>query len=440
MGSPVRRGGLRDGQADVVGGLSLGGEQGQDQGQDVVPWGREDGLHEGPLAGLRVIDAGTMIAGPFAATLLGDYGADVIKIEKPKLGDPMRDWAPMKDGLSLWWKVTARNKRLITLDLSKPRGREVFLALAALADVVVENFRPGTLERWGLGFDTLKAQNPGLVLVRVSGYGQTGPYSQRPGYGTVADAFSGIPAFTGFPDRPPTLPAFPLADTLAGSFGVIGALAALHENKNSGKGDVVDVSLFEPLFRLVESQAIAYDQLGLVKSRVGNRLEEDSPRNAYPTSDGEWIALSASSHRTFERLAQAIGKPELPGDPRFASNPYRIANADALDAIVGDWILGRRADEVLRIFNEHDVVVGRIYDIEDIFDDPHYASRGAIAEVEDGDFGTVRMPGVVPSFERSTCRLRRSGGALGEDNDFVYRRILGFADDELDRLRAEDAI
>jgi crotonobetainyl-CoA:carnitine CoA-transferase CaiB-like acyl-CoA transferase len=403
-----------------------------------VVWG--SGEYPGPLSGLRVIDAGTMIAGPFAATLLGDYGADVIKIEKPNVGDPMRHWTPIKDGRSLWWKVTARNKRLITLDLSKPSGREVFLSLAALADVIVENFRPGTLERWGLGFDVLSKLNPGLILVRVSGFGQTGPYRERPGYGTVADAFSGIPAFTGFPDRPPTLPAFPLADTLAGSFGVIGALAALHERKSSGKGEEVDVSLVEPLFRLAESQVIAYDQLGLVKKRVGNRLEEDSPRNAYPTSDDEWIALSASSDRTFERLAAAIGNPELPLDPRFATNPDRIANADELDAIVGDWIAVRTAEEVLRVFNEFDVVVGRIYDIEDIFQDPHFAARGAIAEVEDEHFGTVRMPGVVPRFVRNPCEVRRSGGSPGEDNDFVYRRLLGLTDDEVERLRAEDAI
>ena len=403
-------------------------------------WAEVDGAHPGPLAGLRVIDAGTMIAGPFAATLLGDYGASVIKIEKPRVGDPMRQWTPMKEGLSLWWKVTARNKRLVTLDLASEAGRRLFLELAECADVVVENFRPGTFERWGLGYDVLSERNPGLVLLRVSGYGQTGPYRERPGYGTAADALSGIPSFTGFPDGPPVLPAFPLADTLAGSFGVIGALSALRERQSSGRGDEVDVSLYEPLFRLAESQVIAFDQLGLVKQRRGNRLEEDSPRNAYSTADGEWIAISASSDRTFERLARAIGRPELANDEKFATNPTRIAHADELDGVVGSWIGERSADEVLRIFDAHDVVAARVYDITDIFRDQHYAAREDVVEVPDGDFGTVRMPTVVPRFLRNACSVRRSGGALGEDNDAVFRGILGLSEADVEQLAAEGVI
>ena len=404
------------------------------------PWGAATGAQNGPLSGLRVIDAGTMIAGPFAATLMADYGADVIKIEKPVSGDPMREWAPMKEGKSLWWKVNARNKRLMTLNLSTDGGKRLFLELARHADVIVENFRPGTLERWGLGYDVLATGNPGLILVRVSGFGQTGPYRERPGYGTVADAYSGIPSFTGFPDGPPTLPAFPLADTLAGCFGVMGALSALHDRRSSGRGDVVDVSLFEPLFRLAESPVIAFDQLGLVKKRVGNRLEEDSPRNAYPTNDDEWIAISASSDRTFARLAQAIGSLQLSNDPRFVSNPTRIANADELDAIVGGWIARRSAEEVLSTFVEHDVVAGRVYDIGDIFADAHYEARNDIVEVPDIDFGSVRMPGVVPKFVRNECRVRHSGGGLGADNDVVLREILRLSEQDIDQLRTEGAI
>jgi crotonobetainyl-CoA:carnitine CoA-transferase CaiB-like acyl-CoA transferase len=381
-----------------------------------------------------------MIAGPFAATLLADYGADVIKIEKPKTGDPMRQWTPMKDGQSLWWKVTARNKRLITLNLSKPRARSVFLDLVAMADVVIENFRPGTLERWDLGYDILSGVNPSLVVVRISGYGQTGPYRKRPGYGTIADAFSGIPSFTGFPDNPPTLSAFPLADTLAGSFGVIGALAALQESKRSGRGDEVDVSLFEPLFRLAESQVIAYDQLGHVKQRMGNRLEEDSARNTFRTSDGEWLAVSASSDRTYERLVCAIGRPELVADPRFATNPNRIKHADDLDAILANWFAGRTVNEALEVLSDHDVVAGKIYDIKDIFEDAHYAARGVIATVEDSDFGALRMPGVVPRFAGNRCAIHRAGGPPGADNDFVYRKVLALPDEELELLRADDAI
>jgi crotonobetainyl-CoA:carnitine CoA-transferase CaiB-like acyl-CoA transferase len=305
---------------------------------------------------------------------------------------------------------------------------------------VVENFRPGTFERWGLGYDVLSALNPALILVRVSGYGQTGPYRERPGYGTAADAMSGIPSFTGFPDGPPVLPAFPLADTVAGCFGVIGALSALYHRNASGRGEEIDVSLYEPLFRLAESQAIAFAELGLVKQRRGNRLEEDSPRNTYGTTDGRWIALSASSDRTFERLARAAGRPELAADPKFATNPGRIEHAEELDRIVGSWIAERSTDEVLRIFAEHDVVAAPVYDITDIFADPHYAARGNIVPVPDADFGTVRMPGVVPRFLQSDCSVRRSGGALGEDNDVVFQRILGLTDRDLKRLESEAVI
>ncbi len=419
-------------------GVAGGGVEGVEGA--ATAWGGSPETHRGPLSGLKVVDAGTMIAGPFATTLLADYGADVIKIEKPGVGDSMREWAPMKADLSLWWKTTARNKRLITLDLRTTTGREIFLDLARQADVIVENFRPGTFERWGIGYDVLRDLNPGLVLVRVSGYGQTGPYRERPGYGTVADAISGIPAFTGFPDGPPTLPAFPLADCLAGCFGVMGALAALRERERSGLGDEIDVSLYEPLFRLAETQVIAFDQLGLKKQRVGNRLEEDSPRNTYPTSDGEWIALSASSDRTFERLLNAIDRPDLATDPRFLTNPHRIANADALDAIVGAWIAERPAEEVLGVFEAHDVVVGRVYDIEDIFEDPQYAARGNIVDVEDDDFGTVRMPGVVPRFRRHGFSIRHSGRALGHDNDVVFEQILGLPAADIRKLESEGVI
>jgi succinyl-CoA--D-citramalate CoA-transferase len=396
--------------------------------------------HPGPLSGLRVLDIGTMIAGPFAATLLADYGADVIKIEKPGVGDPMREWTPIKDGRSLWWKVAARNKRLITLDLAKPEGKSIFLAMSSVADLVVENFRPGTLERWGIGPAVLWEDNPGLVIVRVSGYGQTGPYRERPGYGTAADALSGIPSFTGFPDRPPTLPAFPLADTLAGTFGALGAMAALYERRTSGRGDEVDVSLFEPLFRLAESQVVAYDQLGLVKQRAGNRLEEDSPRNAYGTSDGRWIALSASSDRTFARLASAIGRADLVQDPRFTANATRVANADELDSIISEWIEKRTAAEVLDSFDRGDVVASPVYDIRDIFDDPHYAARGAIATVPDEEFGALKMPAVVPRFVRRPGEVRWAGRAEGQDTDAVLREIVGLSDNELDRLRANVVI
>lgn len=394
------------------------------------------------LNGLRVIDAGTMVAGPFSGTLLADYGADVIKIEKPEQGDPIRAWAPVKDGRSLWWKVTGRNKRLVTLNLANPRGRELFLQLVSEADAVVENYRPGTFAGWGLSYAELAAVNPRIVLVHVSGFGQTGPYSERPGYGTVAEGISGIPSFTGFPDKPPTLSAFPLADCLAAVFATVGLLAAIYERDvaGTGVGQEIDVSLYEPVFRLAESQVIGYDQLGLIKQRRGNRFEEDSPRNAYETADQEWIAISASSDRTFGRLAAAVGHPELAEDPRFIDNASRIANDAELDEIVAGWIRARAADEVLKAFEDADVVAGRIYTVKDIFEDPHYKARNDIVEVPDPDFGSVKMPAVVPKFSRTDYGVRWPGGRLGEHNREVFTDLLHMSEEDLAAARADNAI
>jgi crotonobetainyl-CoA:carnitine CoA-transferase CaiB-like acyl-CoA transferase len=394
------------------------------------------------LNGLRVIDAGTMVAGPFSGTLLADYGADVIKIEKPGQGDPIREWSPIKDGVSLWWKVTARNKRLVTLDLAKPHGRDMFLRLVGEADAVIENYRPGTFARWGLSYEELAAINPRIIVLHVSGYGQTGPYAQRPGYGTIAEGISGVPSFTGFPDKPPTLSAFPLADCLAAVFGTVGLLAAIYERDvvGTGLGQEIDVSLYEPVFRLAESQVIGYDQLGIIKERRGNRLEEDSPRNAYETSDGEWITISASSDRTFGRLAVAIERPELATDPRFVDNASRIANDGELDDIVAAWIRVRPAGDVLKTFEEADVIAGRIYTVKDIFEDPHYQARQDIVDVPDPDFGVVKMPGIFPKFSRGECEVRWPGGRIGEHNSEVFTDLLGLSEDELAAAQAEGVI
>jgi len=383
----------------------------------------------GPLQGLRVIDAGTMIAGPLAATQLADFGADVIKIEMPGVGDSIRSWAPLKEGRSLWWKVIGRNKRLITLSLSSPEGQEIFRTLARTADIVIENYRPGTFERWGLGYADLARINPGLVLVRVSGFGQTGPYAKRGGYGTIAEAFSGIPSFTGFPDRPPTLPGFPMADSVASTFAAMAAMFALYNrDHDSGRGQEIDVSLYEPLFRLVESQVIGFDQLGIVKKRQGNRLAEDSPRNTFRTSDDRWIGISASSQRTFERLAKAMDMPELIDDPRFVDNASRCDNDVALDTLIAQWFEKRSASDVLALFERADVVAGPVLDIRDIFADPHYQARQNIVRVEDDDFGSVRMQGAVPRFNETPGEVRHAGRALGADNRDVYVGELGLTE------------
>jgi crotonobetainyl-CoA:carnitine CoA-transferase CaiB-like acyl-CoA transferase len=382
-----------------------------------------------------------MIAGPLAATHLADFGADVIKIEQPHIGDSMRHWAPMKESKSLWWKVIGRNKRLITLSLSHKEGQDIFRRLVKEADIVIENYRPGTFERWGLGYSNLAKINPKLVLVRVSGFGQTGPYAHRGGYGTIAECFSGAPSFTGFPDKPPTLPGFPLADSTAATFAAMAAMFAVYrrDQGGTGSGQEIDVSLYEPLFRLIEAQVIGFDQLGIVKKRQGNRLAEDSPRNTYETRDGRWIGISASSQRTFERLAEAMGMPGLITNPRYKDNVARCENADELDATVASWFKARDSKEIMALFDKANVVAGPVYDIADIFADPHYAARENIVPVPDTDFGTVRMQNVTPRFSETPGRLRHSGGDLGADNAEVYAK-LGISDKEQQRLREANVI
>lgn len=400
------------------------------------------GAVKGPLNGLRVLDAGTMIAGPLAATQLADFGADVIKIEMPEVGDSMRSWAPIKDGKSLWWKVIGRNKRLVTLKLSAPEGQEIFKQLVSEADVVIENYRPGTFERWGLGYEVLSKINPGIIFVRVSGFGQTGPYSRRGGYGTIAEAFSGIPSFTGFPDKPPSLPGFPMADSVAATFSAMAIMFAIYERDHGPerRGQEIDVSLYEPLFRLAESQVIGFDQMGIVKERQGNRLAEDSPRNTYATRDGKWIAISASSQKTFEMFAHAIGMPQLIGDPRYRTNSSRCENADSLDATIATWFVKHDSEAIMRTFDDAGVVAGPVLDIRDIVKDPHYQARGNIVSVPDDDFGSVRMQGVVPKLGRTPGGVAHSGRALGADNESIYREVLGLTAEQLARFRATKTI
>lgn len=396
----------------------------------------------GPLKGLRVIDAGQMIAGPLSCTLLADFGADVIKLEHPVHGDAMRARPPEKDGKSLWWKVIGRNKRNVTLNLSKPEGQELLKKLVKTADILVENFRPGTFERWGLGYDALKEINPGLILVRVSGYGQTGPYASRGGYGTVAEAYTGIPSFTGFPDGPPTLSSsFAMADSVAATFAALGAMMAVYErDRSSGMGQEIDVSLYEPLFRLVEFQAIAYDQLGLVRERIGNRSITDSPRNAYQTRDGRYITISASTQKSFQRLLDAMGLSELGQDPRFCDGLARQRNADELDEMMQKWFLEYDFDEAIRLLDEGEVVNGPILTIADIFKDPHYLMRNTIAKIKDEDFGEVAMPNATPVMSRTPGEIRHPGLPLGHETDAFYREELGLSDDELAHLKSLQVI
>ncbi len=392
------------------------------------------------LAGVRVLDIATMAAAPWAAAYLAELGADVIKVEMPGVGDHQRRWGTPKNGVALFWKSMSRNKRSITLNLGKPKGAALFKQLATDADVVIENFRPGTLERWGIGYETLREINPRLIMLRVTGFGQCGPYKSRPGFGTLAEALSGFAHLTGQPGGPPTLPNGPLADGIAGITGAFAVMVALYwRDAHGGTGQMIDLSLCEPLLRLLEPALLDYDQLGIARGRVGNRSDHVAPRNTYQCGDGRWVSLSASAQSIFERLMDAIGRPELRTDPRFALNAGRVANVEALDEIIGEWMRRHTRDEVLALLEAAEVAVAPIYDIPDIFADPHFAARQSLTPVEDADFGTMRMVNVVSRFSETPGRITSTGPALGASNDEIYAQ-LGLSPEERGALREEGII
>ncbi|MGF7159125.1 succinyl-CoA--D-citramalate CoA-transferase [Rhodoligotrophos appendicifer] len=379
----------------------------------------------GALADIKVLELGSMLAGPFVGSMLADFGADVIKVEKPGKPDALREWPPHKDGQPLWWKTTSRGKRLVTLDISKPEGREVAMQLIARSDIVIENFKPGTLERWGFDPAVLRESMPRTVWVRVSGFGQSGPYRERGGYATVAEGFSGLASFTGFPDRGPMVSAFPLGDYLAGLFGAYGAMVALHNRSHTGLGQVVDVSLYEPLLRIIESVVVRYDQTGAGKPRIGNQMEEDVPRNIYATADGGHIAISCGSQRIFDNLADAMGRPELKTDARFTSMAQRVVHRDAIDGIVADWMRLQPTDVAVDILESHQVVAGVIHDISQVLTHPHVVAREAVATLFDETLGAMRMPAPVPRLSDTPGQIRWTGRDSGFHNDEVFGEMLG---------------
>lgn len=396
-------------------------------------------MSDGALGELRVLDLGNFMAGPLAAMWLGDFGAQVVKVEHPR-GDGFRHWGRTKDGHPLLWKMLSRNKRCVTLNLGHPDGQAMLKELVAQSDVLIENFTPGTMAKWGLGYDDLAKVNPGLVMLSISAYGQTGPYADRPGFGTLAEALSGYAHITGEADGPPTLPAFGLADSLAGLTGAYAIMVALEARRRTGRGQHVDVSLCEPLITLLGWQVVEYDQLGVIQNRSGSRLPFSAPRNTYPTADGKWIAMSSSAQSVFERTMQAIGRPDLIQDPRFIDNRTRGVNVELLDEIITEWTRQHTADEAVAIFVAAQAAAAPIYDVSEVMADPHFQARKVVVPVPDQDLGTIRMQAPAPRLSETPGRIDFTGPHLGQHNAEVFAEMLGLDAAAVDALRAKSVI
>ena len=395
----------------------------------------------GPLAGVKVLELGQLIAGPFATAFLAWFGAEVIKVEPPGTGDPLRTWRVVHNGTSLWWHLMARNKKCVTLNLRVPEGQKIARDLAKKVDVVIENFRPGTLEKWGLGYEELKKENPGLILTRISGYGQTGPYAQRPGFAAVAEAFGGLRYVTGEPERPPVRPNLSLGDSVAGLHAALGILMALyHRDAKGGSGQVIDVALYEAVLNLMEGTIPEYDKAGVKREREGMRLTGIVPSGTYPCADGAYVVIGANGESIFRRFMMAIRREDLARDERLASNEGRSKHIDEIDEAITAWTMRRKSEEALKILSEADVPSGPIYSAAEMLTDPHYRARGVFEDADLGGGDKVKLPRMAPRLEATPGEMRWIGPALGEHNTDIYGRLLGYPAAELERLSREGVI
>ena len=394
---------------------------------------------ERPLTGMSVVELGALIAGPFCSKVLAEFGADVVKLEPPGVGDPLRRWRHMRDGTSLWWHVQSRNKRSVAVDLRQPEGQAIARALMERADIVVENFRPGTLESWGLGYESFAATNPGLVMVRISGYGQTGPYKERPGFGVIGEAMGGLRHVTGTPDRPPSRTGISIGDTLSALYGVIGALLAVEQRRKTGRGQVVDVALYESVFSVMESMLPEFDAMGIVRERTGSILPGIAPTSAYRCNDGSYVLIAGNGDSIFKRLALAMGRDDLAGDADLAHNDGRAARQAWLDNEIETWTSARAPEEVLAAMERAEVPASKIYTVADIASDPHFAARAMIREIKLRDGSWLKVPGVVPKLSATPGGFEKGGPALGEHTDAVLRS-LGYDDQRIVALRSAGVI
>ena len=401
----------------------------------------ESQQRKGPLTDLRVIELGSILAGPFCGQMLADMGAEVIKVEAPGMGDPMRIWGEEKtDGKALWWTILARNKKCITLNLRESRGQELLKELISQSDILLENFRPGTLEGWNIDYETLSKDHPGLIMVRVSGQGQTGPYSKRAGYGSIGEAMGGLRYVVGDPATPPSRLGISIGDTLAATFATVGALSALHYRDKTGKGQVVDSAIYESVLAVMESLIPDYQQAGFIRERTGAILPHVAPSSVYPSKDGTMVLIAANQDTVFRRLATAMGQPELADDQRFNDHAARGHRQEELDQLIADWSATLEIETLIDLLAEHGVPVGKIYRAPDMLDDPHFAARKAIIKLMHPELGELAMQNIVPKLSLTPGEVRHAGPKLGQHNDYVYQEILGMNNDAIASLEADGII